>query len=74
MISVPCGTGDIPYRYDIRYADDIRFAYEGTDIITSVASNKVLPEGQVLISCCDEGAIYHTVRQHGISCGVAVYH
>ena len=32
-------------------ADDIRFAYEGTDII----------------SYCDAGAIYHAVRQHGIS-------
>jgi len=34
MISVPDGTGDIPCGYDICYADDIRFAYEGTDIIS----------------------------------------
>ena len=29
MISVPCGTGDLPCGYDICFADDIRFAYEG---------------------------------------------
>ena len=34
MISVPCGTGDIPCGYDICCADDIRFAYKGTDIIS----------------------------------------
>ncbi len=34
MISVPDGTGDIPCGYDVCYADDIRFAYEGTDIIS----------------------------------------
>ena len=34
MISVPCGTGDIPCGYDICFADDIRFAYAGTDIIS----------------------------------------
>ena len=41
MISVPGGTGDIPCGYDICCADDIRFAYEGTDIIMSGANNKV---------------------------------
>ena len=29
MISVPDGTGDIPCGYDICYADDICFAYDG---------------------------------------------
>jgi len=28
-------------RYDICFADDIRFAYKGTDIIMSAANNKV---------------------------------
>ena len=42
-------------------------AYEGTDIIMSVANNKVLPAGQVLISYCDEGAIYHTAQPYIIS-------
>ena len=32
----------------------------------SEANNKVLPKGQVLISYCDKGAIYHTAQ--------AVYH
>ena len=41
MISVPAGTDDIPCGYDICFADDIRFAYEGTDIIMSAANNKV---------------------------------
>ena len=34
MISVPGGTGDICSANDIRFADDIRCAYEGTDIIS----------------------------------------
>ena len=29
MISVPVGTGDIPCGYDICFAGDIRFAYDG---------------------------------------------
>ena len=37
-------TDDIPCGYDICFADDIRFAYEGTDIIMSEANNKVLPK------------------------------
>ena len=29
MISIPVGMGDLPCGYDICFADDIRFAYEG---------------------------------------------
>ena len=58
MISVPVGTGNICFAHDISCGYDIRFAYEGTDIT----------------SYCDEEAIYHAVRQRGISYGVAVYH
>ena len=39
MISVPCTTGDISYGYDICFADDIRFAYVGTDIISYLQGN-----------------------------------
>ena len=39
----------------------------GTDIIMSEANNKVLPAGQVLISYCDEGAIYHAAKPYIIS-------
>ena len=34
IISVPLGTGDIPCGYDICFADDIRFAYEGNGYYT----------------------------------------
>lgn len=44
MISVPGGTGDICFANDIRFADDMRCAYKGTDII----------------SCCRKAATYHT--------------
>ena len=39
----------------------------GQVLITSKASNKVLPAGQVLISYCDEGAIYHAAKPYIIS-------
>ncbi len=42
MISVPCETGDIPCGYDICCADDIRFAYEGTDIISCLRSKYIM--------------------------------
>ena len=34
MISVPAGTGDIAVAMISADADDIRFAYRGTDIIS----------------------------------------
>ena len=41
MISVPVGTGDIPCGYDICCADEIRFAYSGTDIISYLQSKYI---------------------------------
>ena len=52
MISVPVGTCDIPYRYDICFADDIRYAYKGTDITSYFYGVE----------------IYHTVLPYIISC------
>ena len=50
-------------RYDIPFGDDIRLRrMNGTDIITSNASNKVLPAGQVLISCGK--AVYHIAQRY----------
>ncbi len=37
MISVPCRTDDILCGYDICYADDIRFAYEGNGYYITLA-------------------------------------
>ena len=55
MISVPVGTGDIPCGYDICYADDIRFAYEGTDIISCLRSKYIIRRAVYHIAI----AIYH---------------
>lgn len=63
------------------YADDICFAYDipcgydiwlrhmsEADIITNAVSNKVLPEGQVLISYMERSEVYI------MSCVSTVYH
>ena len=42
MISVSVETGDIPCGYDICFADDIRFAYEKTDIISYLRSKYII--------------------------------
>ena len=41
MISVLCRTDDIPFGYDIRFADDIRYAYVG--VATPRIENHGLP-------------------------------
>jgi hypothetical protein len=50
MKSVPLGTGDIPYGYDICFADDIRFAYVGTDIISYLRSKYIMRHLPYIIS------------------------
>ena len=50
MISVPCGTGGIPCGYDICFADDIRFAYAGTDIISYMQSKYIIQRKLYIIS------------------------
>ncbi len=47
MISVPAGTGDIPCGYDICFADDIRFAYEGTDSISYLQSKYIIRQSRI---------------------------
>ena len=51
MISVPYRTDDIPCGYDICFADDIRFAYEGTDIISCLPKASI-SYGESRISYC----------------------
>jgi len=50
MISVPFGTGDIPCGYDICCADDIRFAHEGTDIISYLHRKYIIRQKPYIIS------------------------
>ena len=52
------GTDDIPYRYDIRYADDIRLRRMKERILYHICGTQ----------------IYHAARKRGISYGEAVYH
>ena len=56
MISVPCGTGDIPCGYDICFADDIRFAYEGNGYYIMLAK-QVYHAAQAVYHIAQ--AIYH---------------
>ncbi len=53
MISVPCGTGDIPCGYDICFADDIRFAYEGTDIISYLRRKYIMRQSRISYRASD---------------------
>ena len=47
MISVPCGHGWYSWRYDVCFADDIRFAYEGTDIISCLRSKYIMRRSRI---------------------------
>ena len=57
MISVPVRTGDIPCGYDICSADDIRFAYDGTDIISYLHEMEIYHTAQAVYHIAL--AIYH---------------
>ena len=74
MISVPVGTGDIPCGYDICFADDIRFAYEGTNIIMSEANNKVPGHPLEIFDFVSGSGSYIIFAGANISYGNAVYH
>ena len=53
MISVPYRTGDIPCRYDICFADDIRSAHEGTDIISYLQRKYIIRQSRISYSVSD---------------------
>ena len=74
MISVPDGTGDIPCGYDICFADDIRFAYEGTDIIMSAANNKVPGYPLEIFDFVSGSGSYIIFAKQVYHTALAVYH
>ena len=63
MISIPFGTGDIPCGYDICFADDMRFAYIGTDNISYLRSKYIMRNLLYIISrkryIIEKSAILH---------------
>ena len=53
MISVPVRTGDIPCGYDICYADDIRFAYDGNGYYIILAEQVYHTASRISYRICD---------------------
>ena len=61
MISVPWHERVIYLRYDIALScDDIRFAYEGTDIISRLRSKHIMRQGRISYRVSDISLKYTT--------------